>query len=77
MSYTQTHSVALTVTCPPCAMSVGSDNAPAGWVEMFRAAHTHGERPPFFVCLPCSEGHHQGCSHYPCECPCRKERDDA
>ena len=65
---------ALTLTCPPCEMTIGSNNTNREWVEMFRTAHTHNERPPAFVCLPCLEGMHRGCFHRPCECKCRDEK---
>lgn len=64
--------MALTLTCPPCAMSIGSDNTNPEWVEMFRAAHSH-DGAIRFVCLPCQEGQHRGCMRLPCECECRKK----
>lgn len=75
MSYTTTTPVALTLSCPPCKATIGSDNTNREWVELFRTAHTHGERPPFFVCYPCAEGAHEGCSRYPCECRCREKKE--
>ena len=72
VSFTETHGVTLTLTCPACRQSIGSDDVRPEWVEAFRAAHTHGGAVRF-VCLPCQEAMHDGCQRSFCECPCQKE----